>query len=796
MVSHYLRIARRIFQKYRYYTALNIIGLACGMFGALIIAKYVGASLQFDSFHVNRNHIYSVTQQESIGGGLQPERNSTYQGVAQIMEQFPEIRQTTTYSQHVEALVFTVDNDGERESFTENTIFISDSGFFRIFTYRFVEGMAETALSRPNSIVITESAAHKYFGNASAIGKTLSIRTSWGEERSYDVTGVIVDMPQLTRFRFQFLINRSPATTNELWDIPDYTTHVLVQEKADMAQLQKKARLRMREVPELRSANKEVQLMFRSIADARLTTTELLLSTLGIVICVICWANYLNQIIAQAYWRTKEIGVLRILGATKSSLRMQFAIESFLTGMIALLVVVTVYLVSENWLMTVTDGHLLPLIGDPTAVNSIFLLVFISGIALGATVPTLVLLRQNLEGTLRSAFAPSIGGVTIRKIFVVLQFSSSALLMLGTFIVSGQLKFMESKDKGMDLNHVLVVKAPIAKDTTWVAKRATLELFKQQSLDLPFVAEVASSTTVPSEEYRQETYLSIKGEDSKTLVHQNGVDENFFSLYRIEFAAGHDFIPDARAKNRESIILNESAARALGFAKADDAISRRLVDHEDPEMSYEVIGVVRNYHQTSLRYEVRPLAFKYNLFRGHCSMRIDADYLEKNKLNDMLSQLRNIWKKSYPDASFDYFLLDEKFRAQDQQDQYFGSLFNAFTMLSVVLSGLGLFGLSILISARRQKEVGIRKTFGASSLNILVLFMRGYLGQMMLALTIGCSAAYLLMSSWLENYAYRIEIGPGLILSASLTLIAIFIFTVSFHTVKASLENPVRILRN
>jgi putative ABC transport system permease protein len=796
MVSHYLRIARRIFHKYRYYTALNVIGLACGMFGALIIAKYVGASLQIDSFHANRSLIYSVTQQESIDGDLQPERNSTYQGVAKMMEQFPEVRHTTTYSQHVEALVFTGDNDGEHESFTENTIFVSDSGFFKIFTYQFLEGKAETALTRPNSIVITEPAAHKYFGNASAIGKTLSIRTSWGEEKNYEVTGVIRDMPQLTRFRFQFVVNRSPATTNELWDIPDYTTHVLVDEKTEVALLQKKAASLMTEVPELRAANKDVELMFRSIADVRLTNTELLLSILGVVICVICWANYLNQSIAQAYWRSKEIGVLRILGATKGSLRMQFAVESFLTAMIALLVVVTAYIASENWLKTVTDGHLLPLIGDPTAVNSIFLLVFVFGTGLGATVPTLVLLRQHLEGTLRSTFAHAIGGIAIRKIFVVLQFSSSALLMLGTFIVSGQLKFMESKDKGMDLNHVLVVKAPIAKDTTWVAKRATLQLFKQQSLDLPFVAEVTSSTTVPSEEYRQETYLSIKGEDSKTLVHQNGVDENFFSLYRIEFAAGRDFIPDARAKNRESVILNESAARALGFLKADDAISRRLVDHEDAEMSYEVIGVVRDYHQTSLRYEVRPLAFKYNLFRGHCSMRIDANYLKKNKLNDVVSQLRNIWKKSYPDASFDYFLLDEKFRAQDREDQYFGSLFSAFTILSVVLSGLGLFGLSILVSTRRQKEVGIRKTFGATSLNILVLFMRGYLGQMMLALTIGCSAAYVLMSGWLANYAYRIEIGPQLILSASLTLIAIFIFTVSFHTVKASLENPVRILRN
>jgi putative ABC transport system permease protein len=439
---------------------------------------------------------------------------------------------------------------------------------------------------------------------------------------------------------------------------------------------------------------------------------------------------------------------------------------------------------------------LLPLLEDGAQINTIFLLSFLIGITLASSAPTVVLFRQNLEKSLRTTFTPHIGGVAIRRIFVVVQFAISTVLMVGIFVVTGQIDYMESKDKGIDIDNVLIVKAPMAKDTTWGAKMKTLQLFKLQCAELPFVTGVASSTTVPSEEYRHETYLGLPGDENKVLVHQNGVDENFFSLYKVQFVAGHDFIPNAKAKNLESIILNESAFKALGFSDINKLLNTKLIDHENPGVAYDVIGVIKDYHQTSLKYEVRPLAFKYNLFRGHCSLRFDARRLEQSTIEDALNSLKDIWKRSYPDASFDYFFLNEKFRAQDQEDQYFALLFQTITILSVILSCLGLFGLSILISTKRQKEVGVRKTFGATSLDILSIFMKGYLGPLATALITGSVCAYFLMNVWLENYANRIKIGPGLIFSAGLTLTTIFIITVSYHTIKAATTNPVKVLRN
>lgn len=794
MIGHHLKLSWKVFRKYKYHTLINIFGLVSGMLGALIIAKYIGGSLQYDSFHINRKQIHSISQQESITGNAQQERPTTYQGVADVIAQFPEVLKTTKYMQHVEALVIAKRDDGNPESFTESRIFMSDSNFFNVFTFPFVHGNPQTALSRFNAVVITQSAAQKYFRDDNPIGKTLSIRTSWGEEIAYEVTGVMQNIPTLSRFTFDFLINRPTTNGEDLWNLPDYSIHVLLQENTNATDLAQKVTAQLRIVPELKSAGKNVTLTLRSLSDVRLSNTEYLLVTVGVMIAIICWVNYINQCIAQAYWRTKEIGVLTVLGATKVNLSAQFAVESSLICFTAMLLVSGVYFALDDLLQSVTNGHLLPLIGDPTHINTIFLLIFTIGIALSALAPTLVLFRQNLEKTLRNTFTPHVGGIAIRKIFVVVQFSISTILLVGIFVVSGQLDYMERKDKGINMDNVLIVKAPMAKDTTWGAKIKTLQLFKQQIAELPFVEEVASSTTVPSEEYRQETYLSLQSDDSKILVHQNGVDDNFFSLYKVQFVAGQDFIPNARAKNRESIILNESAARALGFSDPDKIIHTKVIDHENPDVAYDVVGVIKDYHQTSLKYEIRPLAFKNNLVRGHCSLRLDAAV--NSNIDEEITSVMEIWKRSYPDTSFDYFFLNEKFRAQDLEDQYFGSLFKAFTVLSVILSCLGLFGLSILISTKRQKEVGVRKTFGATSFNILSLFMKGYLGPLATALIIGSAGAYFLMRDWLTNYANRIEIGPGLMFSAMLTLVAIFIGTVSYHTIKAAMTNPVGVLRN
>lgn len=795
MISHYFKLARKNLIKNRYYTLINVLGLVFGMLSALVIAKYIGGSLQFDSFHLHKDRIYTLVQQESSDGNQQKERKSTYLGVTDLISQVPDVADFTKYFQHVESLIISENQNGDVVSFTEGRIFITDSAFLKIFSFPFVRGSKQKALVNSNSLVLTRSVGKRYFGNEDPIGRTLTIRTPWGKENTYEVTGVTEDIPKLSRFQFDFLIAHSELSADEFWNLPDYSIYALLNENTNPSALGAKFTNALKNIPQLKAANKRVTISLESISNGPLSITDYLLLAVGVVIVLITWINYVNQIIAQSYWRIKEVSVLRILGANRSDLQIQFIIESSLICLTSLIFIVIIYLSLEPFMQTLTNGHLLPLADDPTSVNLIIITIFGIGTVIAATIPTIILLSQNFGAGLRNVYSTKIGGIGLRKALVIFQFSVSTVLMISIFVISGQLEFLKAKDKGVELNDVLVIKTPMAKDTTWNAKRKILQLFKERCAEVSIVKGVTSSTTVPGEEYRHEAFLSSDYSNNKIMVHQNGVDEHFFSLYKGEFVAGHDFIPDARAKNRTSIILNESAAKALGIVDFEKAINAKIIDHEEPDISLDLIGIVKDYHQTSLKYEVKPMAFKFNIQRGHCSLKISTAGLNDNEFMEGLASIKQIWMESYPEASFDYFFLDEKFAAQDAEDQYFGRFFKYFTVLSVIISCLGLFGLSLLISAKRQREIGVRKVFGATSFNILVIFLKGYIEPLAISVIVGSPLAYLLMNIWLRNYAYRIEIGFGLIFIAILSLTSIFIFTVSYHTIKAAFANPTTILK-
>ncbi len=796
MISHYFKLARKNLTKNKYYTLINIGGLVLGMLAALIIAKYIGASIQFDSFHENKDRIYAVTQRESSDGIEQKERKSTYLGVSDLISQNPEVTAVSRYYQHVESLVFTNTENGDIISFTEGRIFIADSNFFKIFSFPFVYGGIGSSLSNGKAIVLTKSASAKYFGDADPIGNTLAIRTSWGKETTYHVSGVIQDIPRLSRFDFDFLLSDTEISPEELWGLPDYSTYVMLKENSSPAILEEKVTSELKQVPQLRAANKNVSISFESFASVSLSTTEYLLLIVGIFIVLITWINYINQVVAQSYWRIREVAVLRIMGASEGDLKIQFVIESSVTCIIAIGLIILIYLGLEPFLQTMTNGHLLPLVQDPTLTNLIIASIFGAGALTAAMIPSVVLLSQNFGAGLRNIHSTKIGSMGLRKALVVFQFAISTVLMISIFVITGQLEFLQTKDKGIDMSSILVVKSPMAKDTTWLAKRKILQLFKDRVAELPMVMGVSSSTVIPGEEYRHETFLSFGDGGAKALTHQNGIDEHFFSLYRAQFIAGGNFIPDARAKNRTSVILNESAAKALGISDFEAAINSRIIDHEEPETPLDLIGIVKDYHQTSVKYELKPMVFKYNIQRGHCSIKIRTSASGGNDFSEGLAEIKQIWRESYPDASFDYFFLDDAFAAQDWEDQYFGRFFKYFTVLSILISCLGLFGLSLLISTKRQREIGVRKVFGATTFDVVAIFMKGYLGTLLVAVLLGTPLAYAMMDMWLRNYAYRIEVSIELITTAILSLTAIFLFTVCFHTIRSSMTNPVNVLKD
>jgi putative ABC transport system permease protein len=793
MIHHYFKLAKRALLKNRYYSFINIFGLVFGMLSALIIAKYIGGSLQVDRHHEKKNSIYSVTQEESIHTTPEKTSNLTYRGVGELLNQYPEVVHVTRYSYHVGSLIIAERDSGKHVSFFENTIFSVDADFLKIFTFPLRYGDSETALSKPNSVIITRAASERYFGNSDPIGQSLTVRVPWGHETTYEVTGVTEDVFERSQFKFDFLTTNGRADPSETWLVPDCLTYFLLEENTDIDNLSQKLTGALKDVPELKSSNRTVTVSLERLGDAHLSTTEYLLLAIGIFIVIISWINYINQIIAQSYLRVKEISILRVLGATRVNLKKQFIAESSLICVTSLALIIIIYLIIEPNLQSFTNGHLLPLLGDPTLINSVFLSVFSLGAILAAAIPAVILSSPHVGTTLQHAYG-KIGGIGLRQMLVIVQFSVSTILLISVFVISDQLEYINNEEKGIDMENVLIVQAPIAKDTTWNVKREKIALFKEKCAELPFVKQVSSSTTVPSEEYRQETFLSLQGSSTKSMVHQNGVDDHFFDLYAVKFVAGQNFIHDANWKNRSSIILNESAARTLGIVDFNKISNTKIVDHESNEV-YELVGIVKDYHQTSLKYQMRPIAFKFNIARGHFSLRIDRIGQQSSEFEKKLSSIRQLWEQAYPDAPFDYYFLDAKFSAQDNEDYYFGKLFNYFTILSIIISCMGLFGLSLLISTKRQREIGVRKVFGATSLNILATFLKGYARPLSVAIVIGSPVAYLLMNMWLENFAYKIEIGFGIMSLSWLCLTLIFLLSVSYHTIKSSLTNPAKILK-
>jgi putative ABC transport system permease protein len=594
---------------------------------ALIIAKYIGGSLQVDRHHEKKNRIYSVTQEESINTTPEKTSNATYRGVGELLNQYPEVVHVTRYSYHVGSLIMAERDSGKHVSFFENTIFSADADFLKIFTFPLRYGDSETALSKPNSVIITRSASERYFGNSDPIGQSLTVRVPWGHETTYEVTGVTEDVFERSQFKFDFLITYAPADPNESWLVPDCLTYFLLEENTDIDNLSQKLTGALKDVPQLKSSNRTVTVSLERLGDVHLSTTEYLLLAIGIFIAIISWINYINQIIAQSYLRVKEISILRVMGATRVNLKMQFIAESSLICVTSLVLIIIIYLIIEPNLQSFTNCHLLPLLEDPTLINSVFLSVFSIGAILAATIPAVILFSPNVGTTVQHAYV-KIGGIGLRQMLVIIQFSVSTILLISVFVISDQLEYINNEEKGIDMEDVLIVQAPIAKDTAWNVKRERIALFKEKCAELPFVKQVSSSTTVPSEEYRQETFLSLQGSSTKSMVHQNGVDDHFFDLYAVKFVAGQNFIHDANWKNRSSIILNESAARALGIVDFNKMSNTKIVDHESNEV-YELVGIVKDYHQTSLKYQMRPIAFKFNIARGHFSLRIDRNWTTK-----------------------------------------------------------------------------------------------------------------------------------------------------------------------
>ena len=792
MLNHYIRIFFQVFRKRKFPNLINILGLIVGMMSAIVIAKYVGYSLTFDDFHQHKHSIYQLGQIETKNGNPENSGGSTYRGIAIVAEQaIPEVINYTKFNKGVELLVTVSDEEGKTTSYNENGIISVDSSFLHMFTFRLSQGNQEKALAVPYSAVITHRTANRYFGNKNPIGETITTRVPWGKKELWTVTGVLEDHPSHSKLQFDLLLRR-PVDHGNLWEMP--TDRQFIQTASSDAAssnpdaLAQKISHHISNLPIFKDQGREVFVILTPLTPS-LTTFELLLALVGLGILVLSWINFINLSIAQSLNRLGEVMIRKALGSSHRQLIGQFVFESLLINGTALLLTILFLWLSYGYFEELTGNHLLPLFDNGLHINTLFLVSFVVGLVLTSAYPSLFLVSKKVHGLSNVGKVGDRRGQGLRKGLVIAQFTISLVMIVGSYVIASQMDYMMTQNLGFDPTNKLIIKPP--KDQQ-EGKRERMLTIKQELAKLSWVERITTSSTIPGQSYRQEVYFSLKGSDEQSLLYIEGVDTSFAKTYGMKLLAGTDFSTTGGPHiNANKVMINEAAARTLGLS-AEDAIRKLLVDQEEGE-TYTIIGVLKDFHKLSLKDRIEPSLFQYNPTRGYITLNVGSEVA--SSLSDKISELKTVWQTVYQDQPFEYFFLTDMYYGQYDAENFFRKVFRVFTFISVFLACLGLIGLAMFEVTNGRLEVGIRKTFGASFSDILVLFLKKYLILLLVATIIGVPISYYIMSSWLEEYSFKILLGAQHLLIPPLVLLIIALATISFQLIRLSLTNPAKVLR-
>ncbi|RYY59018.1 MAG: ABC transporter permease [Chitinophagaceae bacterium] len=802
MFNHFFRIAWRNLMKRKFYSLINIAGLAIGMACCVLIALYVRQEKSYDRYHAKHNRIYRVVQSfrnAQPGQMLPPPAPEDYQvwGNAPVgpalQRDFPQIEKVVQFMSPSSLLL----QRGEKRVQQEN-ILVMDSSAFDLFSWKMLAGNPHTALINPNSIVLTRSVADKFYKNENAVGQVLRI----DNDADFTVTGVMEDVPGNSQFTFTGLISMSTVRQARpemfgWWGYVDFYTYILLKENAQIGSLEKQA---ASFVARNNADDKGYSIAFEKMNDAYLHSVATrqpgptgsllnvyLFGCIAVFIMLIACINFMNLSTARSMERAKEIGIRKVLGVRPSSLMWQFLAESVLMSLLA--AIIAVVLAKAG----------LPLIGklsgkDLSDVNifSPVLLALMAAFAvivgiLAGIYPAWFLTGFRAIAVLKGKFNPSGEGVSLRKALVVFQFTLSIALIAGTTIVYTQLQYVNQQDLGFRKEQMLIV------DFEGDNKvRQSLESVKKALADQPGVVSVAASRAVPGE------FLPNAGTEIQTpegemvmktpFIYE--IDFDFIPTYNIPLVAGRAYSRDFTTDSAESMIINEAAAKLYGYTKPADAVGKKFSQWG---RTGTIAGVVKDFNFRSLHQAVEPLTLRYG-YPGEVNRLSVA--IKGENVQATIDGLQKRWAEVAPQRPFLYHFLDESFSAQYEADQHFGQLFTFFAFLAICVACLGLFGLSTFMAQQRVKEIGIRKVLGSSVGSIVVLLSKDFVKLILVAIIIAIPLCWWAMNAWLQGFAYRISIGSIVFIEAGLISLFIALLTIAWQSVKAAMGNPIESLRS
>ncbi|MTI33163.1 ABC transporter permease [Cytophagales bacterium RKSG123] len=796
MFKNHLKIAFRNLIKQKFYSFINVLGLAVGLASCLLIWFWVQDELSYDRHHTNIDRLYRVTTDYGLTGADRKLAVSSGKIAETFKEVFPEVEESARiYNSEDNILSFGQNN------FRIQSVGYSEPSLFRLFTIPMLKGDPKTALAEPNSMVIDESTAKRLFGDKAPIGK-LVVKN---KEDTYKVTGVFQDIPENSHFKFSVFCSlenfwKYPWGEKD-WVASNVHVYLLLKEQANPSTLEAKFPQVLKTYAAVDFLNRmgmeweEVQqkwgLHMQAVKDIHLhsdleaeirpngsITYIYIFSTIALFILIIACINYMNLATARSADRAKEVGVRKVLGAYRYQLIKQFMTESFLLTIVSAFMalgLVEILLPAFNRLSekSITSHYWdnWPLIAGLG--TGLFALAILSGFY-----PAFFLSRFQAAKVLKGRITSGMKGTKLRNLLVVVQFAVSIFLIVGTLVVYRQLSFVQNKDVGFNREELLIVEGTHA-----LGKQT--ETFKQELLKYPEFKSGTVSGFLPVDfAARWSSSIAVKGRKMRSIdATYWQVDYDYLKTLEMQMKEGRFFSADFPSDS-SAIVLNEAAVKKLALESPLGKVVKQF------RKEYTVIGVVKDFNYESLRSTIRPASLALGDQTWLTTFRIDG-----SKVKEALAHLETQWEKMAPGEPYSYSFLEDRFNEMYKQEQKMGKVMATFSSLAIFVACLGLFGLAAFTAEQRRKEIGIRKVLGSSIRAIVLLLSKDFARLIIIAFLIACPVSWWIMNDWLKGFEYRTTLGLGVfLLAASLSFIVAWI-TMSFHAIKAATEDPVNAIR-
>jgi putative ABC transport system permease protein len=792
MFKNYFKIALRNLWRHKTFSIINILGLAVGISACFLIYLYVHLETNYDNFHTKADRIYRVvtdtkTPSETISQGM-----TTTPIAINLKKDFPEVEDAVRLGR--DGFLVTKGN----VKFQEERSVLADSTFFNVFDFPLVAGDKNTALKEPMSIILSQTAAKKYFGKTNPMGQTVLLT---GDAIPATITGIMKDIPENSQIQADMLVSMSSykqiygrPTADSEWTNHGYYTYLLLKPGTNAKALEKKfpAFMEYHHGPEAKRLQMQDYLSLEPLRDVYLKSKRdgfvtgninnvYIFSIIGIFILLIACINFINLTTARSAERAKEVGIRKVVGALQLQLSRQFIGESIIICLIAFIFSLLFSSLALPLFNQLAGKQISSSIFNNPMQVAVLLIVSIGTGIIAGFYPSLVLSSFKPINVLKGRFSTGTKGLILRKGLVVFQFTLSVFLIAGTIIVYTQLNYMRNQNLGFSKDQEMIIYTNFDKNK---------DIFKQSLASIPGVLSTTSSSSVPgsSNNCAYSQVQNKAGEMQKTNLDLYFVDFDYIKQYNLQLVAGRAFSKDLPTDSTQAMMINESAARLLGYQSPQEAVGRNF---DQWGRKGKIIGVLKDFHYKSLQQKISPLTMRIEPFGlGMISIKVSTHNLQQT-----IRAIEKKWNTIIPNRPFEYHFLDDFFNQQYHAEVNFGNLFFNFAILAIFISCLGLLGLSSYSTIQRTKEIGVRKVLGASVSNIVNLLSKEFIKLVLIAFLIAAPAVWYCMNKWLQDFAYHTTISWWVFALAGSGSILIAFITISFQAIKAAIANPVKSLR-